>query len=318
MPDPHSTFNEMVTMTNRHHSESTADNLSEHHPVWLLMNEKGRIELVDGGYELVEDIEYPGSGNFQWYSSYGRIQVNPPKFITAAKFDWKQSAMVVTASGREIRQNSGREAMKKLVRSRTAAARKDWANNMSVSMHSDGTGSGGLELGGFQLLITSDGTGTIGGIVSGTHTWWKNQFKQDSTYTAATIRASMQDLWLSCVRLKDKPDIIALDQNGYGFYWDALSDQQRFMDPKLAQAGFEALRFNTAAVYYESSDAGMPANTGYFLNLNYLKLKVHRAAQLSELGERQPVQQDAVVRPFAWMGALCVSNRSMQGKLFKT
>jgi hypothetical protein len=57
----------------------------------------------------------------------------------------------------------------------------------------------------------------------------------------------------------------------------------------------------------------VPASHAYFLNTEYLKLVVHKDADLEQVEEQRPVNQDGVVIPILWMGNLVCSNRAQQG-----
>ena len=79
--------------------------------------------------------------------------------------------MHVVSSGLELRQNSGKEAMISLAKAKLKNAMRTFANNLSSDTYSDGTASGGKQIGGMEHLVTNDGTGTVGGIVAGTFTF---------------------------------------------------------------------------------------------------------------------------------------------------
>ncbi|TIU05575.1 MAG: phage major capsid protein, partial [Mesorhizobium sp.] len=49
---------------------------------------------------------------------------------------------------------------------------------------------------------------------------------------------------------------------------------------------------------------------------DYLYVDQHKEAQWTQDDEKKPVNQDAVVIPFYWMGNLVCSNRSLQGVIF--
>ena len=80
-----------------------------------------------------------------------------------ARYDWKQCAVSVTVSGLESLKNSGKEKIIDLVSSRVRNAERTMMNNMSTAIYSDGTGTGGKQIGGLQLLVADAGTGTVGG-----------------------------------------------------------------------------------------------------------------------------------------------------------
>lgn len=316
MASPNSTFTEMVTTTLRFHKREVADNLSNHNALWRLMKAKGNLMVADGGYEIVMPLDYPGTSNYQRYSGYEQLNIQATDMISAAKYDWKQAACHIAASGREIRMNRGKEAMIKLVKQRTKSALKDFVNNLTQDCYSAGTADSGKQIGGLQALITSDGTGTVGGIVAGTYTWWKNSFKDNSSGTGTAVRNNMQTLWLSTCRGADKTDLIVSSTDLYSIYWASMTDLQRFTQANTAKSGFDELMFSTAVVSHDTSDSGIPANSMYFLNTEYLKLVVHPDANLTELTEKMSVNQDAVVVPVIFQGNLVCSNRARQGLLF--
>ena len=65
-------------------------------------------------------------------------------------------------------------------------------------------------------------------------------------------------------------------------------------------------------------DLGMPPKHAYFLNTDYLKLVVHKDANLKTLDEVRPYNQDAAVIPILWQGNLTCSNRQLQGVMIDT
>lgn len=214
--------------------------------------------------------------------------------------------------------NNGPEAMIKLVKARIKNAMNTAANNMSVDIYSDGTLTN--QMGGLAQIIQNDGTGTVGGIVSGTYTFWKNKFREmagTNTWSKSTIRGEMNGLWLNLVRGNDKPDLIVASNDVYSAYEESLQDLQRYNDQsKKASAGFESLKYKTADIIFDSNtNFGTTAEKAYFLNTDFLYLVQHPEAQWTEDEEKRPTNQDAVVVPMYWMGNLCCSNRSLQGAL---
>lgn len=319
MASPNATFTEIVTTTLREHPGVIADNVSGHNALYRRLKVNGKIKKLDGGYEIVEPLDYAENSTFQRYSGYDTLNISASDVLSAAKYSWVQSAVNVTASGLELRQNSGKNQIVDLAKSRLKNAMRTAANNMSVDLYS--TGALTNQMGGLGAIITSDGTGTVGGIVSGTYTFWKNQFREISgsnTWTKSTIRDEMQALWISQVRGTDKPDLIVSTNDMYSAYWGGLSDNQRYTNDEKNEAtvGFQSLKFNTADVMHDNnSNFTATGEKMYFLNTEYLKLVVHRDANWTQLDDRNSVNQDAVVIPIIWQGQLTCSNRSLQGVL---
>ncbi len=315
MANPSSTFTEMVTTTLRNTSKEVVDNVSANNALLTRMKKRGNIKTESGGYEIQIPLEYSENVTTQRYSGYDALNVAASDVLTSAKFDWQQIAMNVTASGREIRMNSGEEAMIKLVKARTTNAKHTAANFLSVDLYSDGALTN--QINGLAALVTSDGTGTVGGIVSSTYTFWKNKFSELSgtgTWTKSTIKGQMNALWYQLVRGQDMPDLLVSSQDFYAAYEESLQDLQRYASSDSASAGFESLKYKSADVIFDSnSNFGTTAEKMYFLNTKYLYLIQHKEAQWTQDDEKKPVNQDAVVVPMYWMGNLVVSNRSLQG-----
>lgn len=319
MASPNATFTDIVTTTLRNHPSMVADNVSAHNPLLQRLQRDGQLEIVDGGYSLVEPLEYAENGTYQRYSGYDVLNIDSSDVLSAAEYDPVQIAIHVTMSGREERQNRGSNSIINLAARRLQNAIHTAANNFSVDIYSSGALTNQVE--GLAAKITTDGTGSAGGIDAGTYSFWANQFYECPTApSASTMKTHMQTLWMDCVRGVDKPNLIVLTRDFYGFYWDGLTDYQRYgnTEQSTAGAGFSQsdLKFNTASVFFDSNaNFSATGETGYFLNTKYLRLKAYEGANWTQLDKKESVDQDASVRPIIWMGNLCMSNRSLQGTL---
>jgi hypothetical protein len=315
---------EIVTTTLRRRSKQLADNVSQHNALLSRLRSKGNISLVPGGRTIVEELEYAENATFQYYSGYEVLDVSPSDVFTAAEFNWKQAAVNVTASGLETRiQNAGPEQVINLLDSRIRNAEKTMANNISEGVYSDGTGSGGKQIGGLQSIVADGGAGTVGGINSTTYTFWKNQTSGDVaaiSVSADALLDEMQDMWLETCRGNDKCDLIVTDQTFYKRFWDSLQAIQRIASSDEGVAGFQTLKFVTADVVMDGGptihNSGVPDLTMYFLNTDYLHFRVHSDTNFVPFEQRAPVNQDALVVPILFAGNLTCSNRSLQGVVY--
>ncbi len=323
MASPNSTFTEIVTTTLRNHKKEIADNVSENNALLARLKKKGQMEVVSGGYEIVCPLDYAENSTYQRYSGYDTLNISASDVLSAAKFDWKQQAINVVASGIELRKNSGKEQIIKLTKSRLKNAFRTFANELSSDVFSDGTATN--QINGLQALVSTAGTGTVGGINSSTFAFWLSivqsaasplQGGSSITPSSSTIQSLMLPLWLALTRGTDSPDLIIMDDTYFTFYEESLTDVKRYTgDQDTATGGFVSLKYKTADVIYESSGSGMSDATGYFLNTNYLGLTTHKDANMTELPDRTPVNQDAVVMPIINQCNLTVSNRSLQGQM---
>jgi len=324
MPTPSSVFTELVTTTDRSWGRKVIDNVSEHNALLSRMKKKGNIKTMSGGYEIAEQIDYANNGTYQRYSGYDALNTQASDVLTSVKYSLQQVALHVTASGKELRMNSGKEAMINLVEARKANALRTAANNFSIDLYSDGALTN--QINGLANLIQTNGQGTVGGINAATWTFWRNQFKEmTGTNTAASpsaanaisMKADMNALWLSLNRGMDKPDLIVFSHDFYALYELGEQQLQRYADSDLAKSGFTSLKYKSADVVFDdNTNFATTAERGYFLNTDYLYLQQHREAQWTMDDQKAPVNQDAVVIPMYWMGNMVVTNRSLQGILF--
>lgn len=317
MASPNATFTEMVTTTFRHHKKKVVDNVTDNNALLTVMKERGNIKTdASGGYEIAIPLSHAENSTYQRYSGYDTLNIGASDVLTAAKFDWCQVALHVTASGREIKMNNSEERLINLVKARMDVAMATASNNISVDLYSDGALSN--QIGGLAHLITADGTGTVGGIVAGTYTFWKSKFNEILTDATAyaNVKAAMNKQWLAQVRGNDKPDLIVSTHDLYSVYEGGLQDLQRYEDTKMAGLGFGNLKYKSASMIFDdNSNYGTTAELQYFLNTKYLYLMEHPEARWTEDDEKTPINQDAVVVPIYWMGQMCTSNRSLQGRI---
>lgn len=324
MATPSSVFTEMVTSTDRTWGSKVTDNVSDHNALLRIMKKKGNIKTVGGGYEIAEPIEWAENSTYQRYAGYDQLTTDASDILTSVKYPYQQIALHVTASGREIRMNMGKERMIALVDTRKKNALRTAANQFSVDMYSDGSLTN--QVGGLANLIQTDGEGTVGGIASATYTFWKNKFREmTGTNLAATpnvanavsMKGDMNQLWLGLNRGADKPDLIVMSHDFYSLFEVGEQDKQRYGNEDLAKAGFSTLKYKGVDVVFDdNTNFGTTSEKAYFLNTDYLYLVQHREAAWSSDGEKKPVNQDAVVIPYYWMGNMVCTNRALQGVLF--
>jgi hypothetical protein len=323
MPSPN--LGEIVTTTLRNRSGDLRDNTSKNNAILNRLQQRGRIKPVDGGRTIVEEMDYNENATFMWYSGYDQLNVSPSDVITAVEYNYAQAAVAISMSGLEELQNSGKEIVIDLLESRIENAMRTMSNNVSLGMYSDGTGYGGRQIGGVQLLIADNpAVGTIGGINRANWVFFRNQKFSGVTdgggaVTALNIQSYMNQLWLRCVRGADKPDMILADNNYFNFYWSSLQAIQRITDngSSSQQAGFASLKYMSADVVFDGGiGGGCPANHMYFLNTDYIKFRPHRRRNMVPIGdERMAVNQDAMVKLIGFAGNLTLSNALLQGVL---
>lgn len=321
-PNPNFDVREVAVTTLKNRRKEFADNVTNHVPLLDFLNSRGQVQIESGGEVLMEEIDFAENGTFKFYQGFETLDTSETQVFTAAEFDWKQAACTVVIDGRTQRQNSGPERTINLLSARITNCERTFANQIASSMYSDGTGSGGKEIGGLQLLIADDPTtGTIGGINSATNAFWRNISLKQSDFggganSATNILDRMNTTWRSVVRNRDVPTWITADPTQFDFFWSALQAIQRITTPREGASGFQSLEFNgpggNAPVVH---DPNAPANNMYFINTDFIFWRVHRDANFEPLANRDSFNQDAMSIPMILMANMTISNRSLQAVL---
>ena len=325
MANPSSTMDEIVTTTLRNRSGKLADNVLKNNALLQRLKKRGKVKPVSGGRTIVQELEYAENGTYKRYSGYEALNISPSDVFTAAEFNYAQAAVAVTISGLEQLQNSGPEAIIDLLESRISNAEKTLVNNIALDCYSDGTADGGRQIGGLQLLVSSTPTtGTVGGIDRSTTigAFWRNKVFSALTNggtaaTAANIQSYMNRLYIQLVRGTDKPDLIVADNNLYRLYLESLQPNQRFTSSDMADSGFESLKYMGADVVLDGGyGGGSPVNNMFFLNTDYIYFRPHQDRNFAPMGgDREAVNQDAMVRLMGFMGNMTLANGFLQGVL---
>jgi hypothetical protein len=131
----------------------------------------------------------------------------------------------------------------------------------------------------------------------------------------------MNRVAVQLVRGTDRPDMIVADNNYYRFFLESLQAIQRVTSEDSAAAGFTSIKYMGAGlncdVFLDGGIGGsIPTNTMYFINSKFIFLRPHKDRNFTAIGgDRQSVNQDALVKLYGWAGALTSSGPQFSGVL---
>jgi hypothetical protein len=323
MPAPN--VSELLTSTLWHSQREAADNVTRNNAVLTKLEASGRIKKVGGGYNLREEIAYKENDTFMYYDGAEVLNTNASQHLSAAEYDWKQAAVAVVITGKELRMNNDKEQLIDLLDSRVENAMDTMKNKIAEGVYSDGTGTGGKQIGGLRHIIpTNPAVGTVGGINAANYAFWRPVVYScltdgGSPASAATIEDHFMSHWVQVSRGADKPDLYLLDNDFYRYFHQAQRSIARITNPSsaLVKAGFQTLQFMGAELVLDGGYGGFAPHGAFVLNTRYLKWKVHKDCYMAPLDpdKRAPVNQDLHVKLMGFMGNLTCSNRFLQGRI---
>lgn len=325
-----SSISDIIATNIQSRTGELADNVTNNNALLRKLKERGNVKTFSGGNVILEEIMYndPTTNNTNSYSGYEVLNVSQNSPISAAQFSITQYASAISISGLEMIQNSGKEAIIDLLDGRMDVAEAQLANRIGSDIYLDGTGNAGKNLTGLAAAVPDDPTtGTYGGINRATWSFWQSQSYSGVTdggaaVTASNIQSYMDALAVQLIRGTDKPDLIVADSNYYKLYLQSLQSIQRVSNETgMAGAGFASLKYYGAGMASDvvldgGIGAAATANHMWFLNTKYLKFRPHKDRNFVPIGgERQAVNQDAIVKLIGWAGNLTCSGSEFQGVL---
>lgn len=326
-----SSITDIIATTIQQRSGELADNLTNNNALLKKLRQRGNVRPFGGGNVILEEIMYndPNTNNANSYSGYEVINISPDSPISAAQFSITQYADAVTMSGLEMLQNSSKEQIIDLLDGRMKVSESRLLNRIAGDIYLDGTGNGGKNITGLAAAVPDDPTtGTYGGISRAAWSFWQSKKYSGVTNGGAAVSASniqqyMTALAIQLVRGTDKADLIVADNNYYSLYVNSLQAIQRVTSDGEGSAGsgFASLKFfggGTSADVVLDGGVGnnATANHMWFLNTNYIFFRPHKDRNFVPIGgERQAVNQDAIVKLYGWAGNMTCSNSSLQGVL---
>ncbi len=338
-----SAVTDIITTTIQSRNEVLADNATNNNALWRELKGRGNVKFVSGGNVILEELMYVDASqiNANSYSGYEVINIAPNSPISAAQYNFSQYAAAVSISGLEMLQNSGKEALIDLITSRQDIAEAQLMNRLDYDAYQDGTGNGGKNLTGLAAAVPDTATsGTYGGISRSGFPFWQTQSYSGTTnggaaVSAANIQTYMTTLGLRLVRGSDRPDLWVGDATYYGFYVQSLQAAQRITtdgqsSSSMGALGGPGLAFYgggmaakvvmgsgiSGAVSSTQSTSGATSAHMWALNTKYLYLRPHKDRNFVPIGgDRQSVNQDAVVKLIGWAGNMTCSGSQFQGVL---
>lgn len=328
-----SDITDIIATTIQNRSGKLADNVTNNNALLKRLKAKGNVKTVSGGNVILQEVMYSDSdtNNTNSYSGYELLNISPNSPISAASFDFKQYAAAVSMSGLEMLQNAGKEKLIDLIEGRQSIAEAQLQNRIGGDIYLDGTGNGSKNITGLAAAVPDDPTtGTYGGINRATaaFSFWRSQKYSGVTDGGAAVSASniiayMTTLALRMVRGTDKPDLYVADSTYFAFYVNALQAIQRVQTDGGGDAGsgFASLKFYGGGMSADvMCDGGIgsaaTANHMWMLNTNYIFFRPHKDRNFVPIGgERQAVNQDAIVKLMGWAGNLTASGPQFSGVL---
>jgi len=294
------------------HSKEIADAVLDHNLLSAWLKASGRVRVVDGGETFHEKILYSELGGADWISKDGEIPLSYTDHITDAEFQIKVLAAPLKVYHLDMSKASGESKVADIVESVIHAAKTTMSNKMGAAAFNDGSNANAMH--GVQKLISTTAGETVGGIDSSSYTWWDNQRNTTGTSGFNTSQAGiglMTDMMNDCAQSDaDRPDLIVTTSAVWSLFMRSTTNITRLVDTKVGALGYKALDFMGTPVGW---DTNCPTGYMYFINSNYMKLRLLNGGDFVTSDWDRVQGQLADYCTMHVYGQFTVSNRSKLG-----
>lgn len=293
----------LLSTTIDHWIPKLEDNVMSSKPLLWALKQAGQVKDFHGA-SIIVPLMYAEAANHGVYEGSDVFGTAANAGIGSAKYEFRQYYGLVHFEGIELAKNSGKEAILSLVEARLTQAELTIAENLDEQFFvgTDNDSSDKTWLGLATAFGPSSQTNTVGEIARSSYAWWKPTL---STASEALGLSRMRNLYNSASEGNDHPTNIFTTQSGFEAYEALLTTNARYLDPKMADAGFQNLMFKGAPITF---DTYCPAGDMYFINMKYIQLAKLDGVWFKPSDWLRPTNADVQYKHLRCYGNLVVSN----------
>lgn len=314
------TYDALLSSTLRNYSKKLRDNIFNSMPFLKWLTAKGRVDLQDGGYQIVEPLLYGKNTTVKSYSGYEQLDTTPQDGVTSGFYDWKEYGGTIAISRRERRQNSTKHQILNLLRVKIQQAEMSIKDKVSADIFANLSSEPTKAITPLLLHISNTpSTTTVGSISGATYTWWRN-YQQDVGAYGSNLETYLRTGYNSCsAGGASFPDAILCTQTAYEYYESLAATGKRYVnEARSADLGFEVMTYRGADMFWDGAWASNTPVTGEaiaFLNSENIRLVIDKDSDFVTTDFIEPENQTASVAKVIAMLNLVNNNRRKLGLL---
>lgn len=322
------------------HNKKLHDNIGAANAFFHEIMKGDLYESKDGGTHFEEPLMY-GLSPMDWYDGGDELPSTPTDGVTSAIYQWRQAAVPITYTMREVIQNSGPGRLLNLVNTKIKQAEMGFQEGFSnalmlgavpqggaLTTPASSTVNGSSGINPLPLLIKFDPTTStsIGNISQSANTWWRNKTSTSGATTYQGFLLEFNHIFnAAALGTGGKPNLVLMDQTSYELFVHAffLSSGQTKADMNYP---FENTMYKGAKVVMDDKvpdveNGTASAATGgsaFFINTEFFKVYYESGRDFEMLKDdngksfQKPINGDSRLGHLAWMGEVCTNNRRKQ------
>lgn len=252
----------IITTTWDYRVHEWTDNIFLDRP--LLKELVKRKKSVGGGLRCEVPVKYKKTTSAKFLASdMETLTPDEKDFAAYATYEWVQYADSLAISEASRHKNAGDARFFDYANEQIDNILESNEETLHQALWKASPSS--VEVNSITAMVNTAGTGTVGTIVSGTDTWWKNKFKSSVGSFATSGRQAITEVYNDCCRgMNTKaPDWIVTDQTGFeaAEYYLAVRERLTPSANQSAGIGYESIKFKKAEIvwdYYADTANGGP------------------------------------------------------------
>lgn len=319
-----STIDDIFTTTYQKSEKTIQDQVfnPQNSALWAMLRAKGGLKSQLGGDFIKIDLEIGQNTNIQALAKGGTVNLQDFEFLDQARYTWKYYDIPIVRFWQDDQQNAGMAQVINMIQAKIRNTINSYAELLETRLFA--LNSDTLEIEGLQDLVSDDGTGTVGEIAAGTHTWWANNYVDFADYIASgTGDATKVDdtdwlvegVGLMRTMLQDclgKTDLIVTSQHMFNLMQDDMLSYFQWDGRLAADLGLptNTPMFDGIPVTWSRKCA----NRMYFLDMDTLQF-YYDPRDFMTLGPWLPIanQPNDRVAHVTLVGSFLVKSRRTQG-----
>lgn len=283
---------EMNALTHRNLRRTIIDQRYKSQTVLAILRAANRIVIEDGGAIIAQPIlvDFDDAGGS--YAGADVWNIDSNEVISAYELRWKNEEQPVTITGDDRLANSGREQSVNLLKARQDTALMRMMDRVSGQIFGDGSGNDTKDIDGLAAAVNdAAGFQQYLNIDRLANPWWAAQTFKPAVATALSA-GNMGQVFSATRTDTEVPSVLVTTKATYNLFEALVTPGERLVDDFVGNLGFDNIAFKGKPLV---EDSHCPAGTLYMLNLDHVRLVVHKDRNFTFRDFTEPVDQDAQV-----------------------
>lgn len=283
---------EINSLTHRNLRRTIVDQRYGSQTLLAILRAKNRIKIEDGGAIVCQPIIVAFNEAGGSYSGADVWNVDAVEEFSEYELKWKMEYQPVTITGDDRLANTGREQSINFVTAKQDKAIMDLMDKISSQLFSDGSGNDTKDIDGLAAAVNNaTGFQYYLNIDRSANPWWQAQVFAPSSATALSA-GNMATIYNSATTDLEQPNLHVTTKAAKGLYEALITPGERLVDDFVGNLGFDNVAYKGKPMV---EDSHCPAGYMYMLNLERLRLVIHKDRNFTFRDFNEPVDQDVQI-----------------------